>query len=149
MLQLPGYLAGQAFTGGSWIDVTNPWNNAVVGRVACITPAALDAVIARHLEPQEALTRYQRSSILNRARDLLEARRGEFAQLITAESGLCLRETRYEVGRACDVFAFAAMEALRDDGQIFSCDISPAGKARKIFTLREPLALVAQGGGVG
>ena len=143
MLQLPGYLAGQAFTGGSWIDVTNPWNNAVVGRVACITPAALDAVIARHLEPQEALTRYQRSSILNRARDLLEARRGEFAQLITAESGLCLRETRYEVGRACDVFAFAAMEALRDDGQIFSCDISPAGKARKIFTLREPLALVA------
>ncbi len=31
------------------------------------------------------------------------------------------------------------MEALRDDGEIFSCDISPQGKARKIFTLREPL----------
>ena len=35
------------------------------------------------------------------------------------------------------------MEALRDDGQTFSCDIAPGGKARKIFTLREPLALVA------
>ncbi|MEN9776246.1 MAG: hypothetical protein RJB04_1, partial [Verrucomicrobiota bacterium] len=29
--------------------------------------------------------------------------------------------------------------ALRDDGQIFSCDISAQGKARKIFTTREPL----------
>jgi len=32
---------------------------------------------------------------------------------------------------------------LRDDGQIFSGDVSPQGKARKIFTLREPLALMA------
>jgi aldehyde dehydrogenase (NAD+) len=37
------------------------------------------------------------------------------------------------------VLRFAAMEALRDDGQVFSCDVSPQGKARKIFTLREPL----------
>jgi aldehyde dehydrogenase (NAD+) len=32
------------------------------------------------------------------------------------------------------------MEALRDDGEIFSCDISPQGKPRKIFALREPLS---------
>jgi aldehyde dehydrogenase (NAD+) len=70
---------------------------------------------------------------------LLEASREEFARLITSEDGLCIRETRYEVGRALDVLRFAAMEALRDDGQIFSCDISPQGKARKIFTTREPL----------
>src|SRR5690606_17126334 len=57
--------------------------------------------------------------------------------------GLCMRETTYEVGRAQDVLMFASMEALRDDGQIFSCDISPQGKNRKIFTLREPLRLVA------
>ncbi|MES2707056.1 MAG: aldehyde dehydrogenase family protein [Verrucomicrobiota bacterium] len=143
MLTLPSYLAGTAATGDQWIDVTNPWNNEIVGRAACITREQLDAVIRTHLEPQPALTRYERSRILNRTRDLLETRREEFAQLITAESGLCLRETRYEVGRACDVFSFAAMEALRDDGQIFSCDISPTGKARKIFTLREPLSLIA------
>jgi len=53
-----------------------------------------------------------------------------------------MRETRYEVGRAQDVLQFAAMESLRDDGQIFSCDVSPQGKARKIFTVREPLNLV-------
>jgi aldehyde dehydrogenase (NAD+) len=41
------------------------------------------------------------------------------------------------------VLDFAAMEALRDDGRIFSCDISPNGKPRKIFTSRYPVKLVA------
>jgi phosphonoacetaldehyde dehydrogenase len=143
MKSLPAYLAGVATTGDRWIDVSNPWNNEQVGRVACISGEQLDSVIRAHLTPHDALTRHERSRILNKTRDLLDARREEFAQLITAESGLCLRETRYEAGRACDVFTFAAMEALRDDGQIFSCDISPTGKARKIFTLRESLPLVA------
>jgi putative phosphonoacetaldehyde dehydrogenase len=143
MLSLPSYLAGIAVTGDRWFDVFNPWNNEQVGRVACINGEQLYAVIQTHLKPHEVLTRYERSHILNKTRDLLDARREEFAQLITAEAGLCLKETRYEVDRACDVFSFAAMEALRDDGQTFSCDISPTGKARKIFTLREPLALIA------
>jgi putative phosphonoacetaldehyde dehydrogenase len=43
------------------------------------------------------------------------------------------------VGRACDVFEFSAMEALRDDGQAFSCDLTPHGKSRRVFTRREPL----------
>jgi putative phosphonoacetaldehyde dehydrogenase len=143
MLTLPSYLNGSATSNGRWIEVYNPWNNEPVGRVATITSVQLEAAILAHLSPRDPLTRYERSSILNKTRELLEHRREDFARLITAESGLCLRETRYEVGRACDVFAFAAMEALRDDGQIFSCDISAGGKARKIFTLREPLALVA------
>lgn len=142
MNSLPSYLAGVATTGDRWIDVFNPWNNEQVGRVACINGEQLDAVIQSHLKPHEAITRYERSRILNKARELLDTRREEFAQLITAEAGLCLRETRYEVGRACDVFSFAAMEALHDDGQVFSGDISPTGKARKIFTLREPVSLI-------
>src|SRR5262249_38735962 len=71
----------------------------------------------------------------------LAHRAEEFADLIRRESGLCLRETRYEVGRAQDVLLFAAQEALRDDGQVFSGDVSPQGKPRKLFTLREPLRL--------
>lgn len=143
MHSLPSYLAGAAATGDRWLAVSNPWTNEMTGRVACISRSQLDAVIQAHLIPHEPLTRYERSRILHRACALLEARREEIARLITSESGLCLRETRYEVGRACDVFTCAAMEALRDDGQIFSCDISASGKSRKIFTVREPLSLVA------
>src|SRR6266508_3756872 len=59
--------------------------------------------------------------------------------MIASEAGLALREARYEVGRTLEVLQFAAIEALRDDGQIFSGDISAQGKPRKIFTTREPL----------
>jgi aldehyde dehydrogenase (NAD+) len=62
---------------------------------------------------------------------------------MTSESGLCLRETRYEVGRTVDVMRFAAIEALRDDGQMFACDVSAQGKSRRIFTTREPLRVAA------
>lgn len=142
-LSLPSYLAGTAFTDDQWIDVSNPWNGENVGRVACATRVQLETAIEAHRAPSEPLTRYERSQVLTKTGELLVEHREELAQLITAESGLCLKETRYEVGRACDVFSFAAMEALRDDGETFSGDIAPAGKARKIFTLREPVALVS------
>lgn len=140
---LPSYLAGVPFHGADVLEVTNPWNGETVGAVSRITRPQLDEVISLHIAPHVPLSRYERSMILNRARTTLDARREEFARLITSEAGLCLRETRYEVGRACDVLSFSAMEALRDDGQTFSCDIAPGGKARKIFTLREPVNLVA------
>lgn len=142
-LNLSSYLAGRAISDGERLPVRSPWNGASVGSVTKVTQAQMEDAICAHLAGGPALTRFERSSILNRARALLETRREEFARLITKESGLALRETRYEVGRACDVLAFSAMEALRDDGQIYSCDIAPGGKARKIFTTREPLRLIA------
>lgn len=142
-LELPSYVTGRPVENGPRLEVFNPWDNSRVGSVARISPEHLEEAIATALCGGEALTRYDRSQILERTALVLEERKEEFARLITAEAGLCLRETRYEVGRACDVFRFAAMEALKDDGSIFSCDISPGGKARKIFTLREPLRLVA------
>ena len=61
------------------------------------------------------------------------------SDLITAECGICKKDSLYEVGRACDVFMFAGNAALQDDGQVFSCDLTPHGKSRKVYTLREPL----------
>jgi len=142
-LNLSCYVAGKPVQGRDRLEVHNPFNNLSVGTVALASRADVEAAIQAALAGGKALTRYERSTILDRARQLLEARREEMAQLITSESGLCLRETRYETGRAADVLRFAAMEALRDDGQVFSCDVSPQGKARKIFTLREPLGLIA------
>ncbi|MGH8021072.1 MAG: aldehyde dehydrogenase family protein [Opitutaceae bacterium] len=140
---LHSFIAGEAVRDGAQLEVRNPWNGVAIGSVTTIDRAQLEKAIGSHLAAGPALTRFERGTILHRARAMLEERREEFARLITRESGLALRETRYEVGRACDVLAFSAMEALRDDGRIYSCDIAPGGKARKIFTTREPLALVA------
>lgn len=142
-LELPSYIAGKPYAHGRRLEVRYPYTGEVIGAVATIGPAELETAIAKTLQGGEPLTRYERYEILDRARRMLLERRDEFANLIRQESGLCMRETTYEVGRAQDVLQFASMEALRDDGQIFSCDVSPQGKNRKIFTLREPLRLVA------
>ena len=77
------------------------------------------------------LTRYERSQILERAAALRE-RTEEASDLITLESGLSKQDSRYEIGRVADVLKFAAVEALRD-AQSFSCDLTPHGKARRVF----------------
>jgi phosphonoacetaldehyde dehydrogenase len=85
------------------------------------------------------LTRHDRYRILMKAGEIIASRRDQIARLITLESGLCLKDSNYEVGRASDVLLFAANQALVDDGQVFSCDLTAHGKSRKVYTSKEPL----------
>src|SRR4029079_17587391 len=132
-------IAGERVGGDRALDVHNPYTGAVIGTVP---RARVDGVrrayeIAGSFKP--TLTRYDRYSICYRTAEIIRSRSEEISDLITAESGLSKKDSRYEVGRACDVFIFAGNAALSDDGQIFSCDLTPHGKKRKVYTLREPL----------
>lgn len=142
-MHLTSLIAGQPVRSRSLLHVRNPYHGKEVGTVALATREDVEAAVRIAGKFDATPSRYERSEILEKTRAMLELRRDEFAWLITGETGLALREARYEVGRTLDVLRFAAMEALRDDGQIFSADISPQGKARKIFTVREPLRCAA------
>jgi len=143
-IDLPSYIAGKPVHTDRWLDVHYPWDNSLTGRVAVVGREHLDQAIEAALAgQQQPLTRYERHDILRKAAALLAEHREELAGLICREAGMCIRETMYETGRTSDVMEFAAIEALKDDGQIFSCDISPQGKARKIFTFRQPVKLVS------
>jgi aldehyde dehydrogenase (NAD+) len=122
------------------IEVANPYSGEYVGTVpkAAVEDVRRAYDIALGYRP--ALSRHQRSEILRRAAAIVRSRTEEISGLITAESGLCRKDSRYEVGRVCDVLESGAHLAIEDDGQIFSCDITPHGKRRKVYTLREPLA---------
>ena len=139
--KMSSYIAGKPVESAQLLEVRSPYDRRLVGTVTVANGSHAKDAIEAALKGGQKLTRYERYSILEKARNLLSERKEEFAQLISAESGLAIREARYETGRAHDVLLFAAIESLKDDGQIFSCDISPQGKARKIFTLREPLSL--------
>ncbi|MCM2328474.1 MAG: phosphonoacetaldehyde dehydrogenase [Lysobacter sp.] len=132
-------IGGERVTTGREIEVLNPWSGEVVGTVpkASVEDVRRAFAIARPYKPK--LSRHERSSLLLKAAALLRARVDEASDLITLESGLCKKDTIYEVGRVCDVLTFSAMEALRDDGQSFSCDLTPHGKNRRVFTRRDPL----------
>lgn len=139
----PLFLAGQPFASDNVADVRSPYDGRLVGRIALAGREQVDHAVAAARSYTCTLSRHERSQILMRTRDILAKDPDRFATLISAESGLCMRETRYEVGRALDVLQFSAMEALHDDGEAYACDVTAAGKARRVFTLREPVGCVA------
>lgn len=132
-------IAGSLIDTDEHVEVFNPYTNKVVGTVPAARPEHVRSAFARAAAFKPKLTRYERQRILLRTAEILAGRKEEFARLITAESGLCWKDSLYEAGRAYDVYSFAGQLAIKDDGETFSCDISPQGKARKIFTTRTPL----------
>ncbi|SMC57798.1 phosphonoacetaldehyde dehydrogenase [Pedobacter nyackensis] len=141
IIKLASLIAGKPVSSGQQLNVKSPYDGRLVGTVELATLSHTNAAIETALKGGSVPNRYERYTILDKARTLLLERKEEFAQLITAESGLCIAESNYEIGRAHDVLLFAAIECLKDNGQIYSCDISPNGKQRKIFTTYEPLKL--------
>jgi putative phosphonoacetaldehyde dehydrogenase len=132
-------IAGRRVETDSQIEVLNPYNGAVVGTVPAARPEHVREAFAKAKAFKPKLTRYERQQILMKTADLLAARKEEFARIITAESGLCWKDSLYEAGRAYDVYSFAGQLTIKDDGETYACDISPQGKQRKIFTTRQPL----------
>jgi aldehyde dehydrogenase (NAD+) len=132
-------IAGEKVRSDRVMEVRHPYSGELIGTVP---KAGIDDVkralrIARGF--QSPLTRHERYEILMKAGAVIASRRADLAHLITLESGLCLKDSQYEVGRASDVLLFAANLALVDDGQVFSCDLTAHGKNRKVYTMKEPL----------
>lgn len=142
--QLPNfncYICGQPVKSSKKNIIYNPYNGEAVGQIKLASQKDALQAVQLAVSDKPTLSRHERSSILLTAGQILEQRMELFSKLISLESGLCIQETRHETQRAIDVIRFAAMEALRDDGQIFPCDTFSNGKKRKIFTTREPLSL--------
>src|SRR3990172_96707 len=135
-------IAGRKVDTDERLDIVHPYSGRVIGSVPRgRAEHARDAICIGH-GFKSKLTRYERQRILLTAAGKLSARKNEIARVIPAESGLSLKDSLYEVGRAYDVFTLAGQLAIHDDGEIFSCDITPHGKPRRIFTMRQPLLLV-------
>ncbi|MBD9594847.1 MULTISPECIES: phosphonoacetaldehyde dehydrogenase [unclassified Ensifer] len=132
-------IAGKLVDTDDRIEVLNPYDNSVVGTVPAARAEHVRDAFAKARAFKPKLTRYERQTILQRAAELLRDRKEDFARLITAEAGLCWKDSLYEASRAYDVWSFAAQLSIKDDGEIYSCDISPNGKNRKIYTTRLPL----------
>ncbi len=132
-------IAGKRVDTAERIEVRDPYTNAVVGSVPRGTAAHAKQAFEAAAKFKPKLTRYERQRILMKTGEILASKKQELAVLITAETGLSMKDSLYEVGRAYDVFTLAGQLAIKDDGEIFSCDITPHGKARRIYTTRQPL----------
>lgn len=143
MREFGSVIGGAQVCSDRWLEVRNPFSSTVVGRVCEVDRATTLDVIARTRAARMELPRYERARILNDMAASLERDREAVARMITDESGLSLRDTSYEVGRAIDVLRFAAVQSLLDDSEVFPCDVSRNGRARRIYTMRQPMNVVA------
>ena len=136
-------IAGKKVDTEKTIEVEYPYTGEIIGTVPVGTAEhakkALD--IAANYVPK--LTRYERQKILQNTAEELVKRKDEISNVISYELGISKQDSLYEVGRAFDVFSLTAQLCIHDDGEMFSCDLTPHGKARKIFTIREPLTAIS------
>ncbi|HXA37325.1 MAG TPA: phosphonoacetaldehyde dehydrogenase [Steroidobacteraceae bacterium] len=132
-------IAGEKVPADRSIEIRHPYNGELVGTAPKATVEDVKRALRVARGFKSKLTRHDRYEILMKAGAIIASRRDDIARLITLESGLCLKDSHYEVGRASDVLLFAANSALVDDSEVFSCDLTAHGKSRKVYTLREPL----------
>ena len=137
-------IGGRWVETGAWLDVTSPYDGAVVGRVpeagAEETRRALDAAEQAMRVPLPA---HERAAILDRVAAALAERHDDVARTICAEAGKPMKAARVEASRAVSTYTMAAVEARKLAGDVVPMDASPAGVGKLAFTLRQPIGIVA------
>ena len=120
-------IAGKKVDAENVIEVEYPYTVEIIGTVPAGTAQnAKDAFdIASNFIPK--LTRYERQKILQNTAEQLIKRKEEISNIITYELGISKQDSLYEVGRAFDVFSLTAQLCIYDDGEVFSCDLTPHG----------------------
>ena len=136
-------IAGRRVDSKDRVPVHYPYTGEQIGSVPAGTAEHAREAFEIAAAYQPRLTRYERQKILLNVAKLISDRKAELAPIITAELGISLSDALYECGRAYDVYTLAGQMCIHDDGEIFSCDLTPHGKARKIFTTREPLRCIS------
>ncbi|HEY6458381.1 MAG TPA: aldehyde dehydrogenase family protein [Steroidobacteraceae bacterium] len=105
---------GQLVPGATTLEVLNPATGKLLAHCARADRAQLDAAVAAAkaaFPAWSATTIDSRRQILLRIADAFEARRNEFARLLTQEQGKPLAHAGYEVaGAVAMIRAFAAMD---------------------------------------
>ncbi|WP_395727987.1 CoA-acylating methylmalonate-semialdehyde dehydrogenase [Nakamurella sp.] len=122
--------------------VTNPATGQVTGRVALATVedarAVIDAAAAAFPAWRDA-SLATRTKVLFRFRELLEARKGELAAIITGEHGKVLADALGEVGRGQEVVEFACGISHLLKGSASE----NASTGVDVHSVRQPLGVVA------
>lgn len=121
--------------------VVNPYDGEVVGSVSRDTAEDVAAAIEAVHAYDHRLLGEERSRILQAVADDLQRRQEELAGSITAESGLCLKDSRREVERSVENLRVAAEEAKRIHGE--ALQITARDGNRMAATILEPVGVVA------
>jgi succinate-semialdehyde dehydrogenase/glutarate-semialdehyde dehydrogenase len=143
-------LRTQAFINGEWVDadsgetlpITNPANGDVIAEVAkCGTAETRRAIEAA--EAAQVLWRQtsakERSALLRKWFTLMMEAQEDLAQILTAEQGKPLAESRGEIAYGANYIEWFSEEAKR----VYGDTIPEPSKDKRIVCIKQPVGVVA------
>ena len=139
---------GKTLLAGAWvgadsgeiIPVTNPANGNVVGEVPRMGKAEAErAVLASQVAQRswKTLTAAARAAILKRWFDLIKLHQEDLAQILTAEQGKPLAESRGEVSYGASFIEWFAEEAKRVYGETIPSPVND----RRLLVIKQPIGV--------
>ena len=123
------------------IEIRNPYTKKIVGEIEETDLAKVDQILKTSEKVKYTFSVKERTAILLHTADILHTRREKYAKTITDESGLCLKDTLYEIDRVTASARFAAMVAKHieeDTTQRYILDDKPGPK---LHVTTEPVDL--------
>jgi succinate-semialdehyde dehydrogenase/glutarate-semialdehyde dehydrogenase len=138
------YIDGKFTKGssGAGRDVLNPSKDSVLASLPLAKGPELDAALAaadKGFKAWRRVSAYERAKIMRKAADLVRARAGEIARLMTLEQGKVLAESTAEVQMAADVIDWFGEEGRRAYGRI----IPARSDGVRNMVIMEPVGPVA------
>jgi succinate-semialdehyde dehydrogenase/glutarate-semialdehyde dehydrogenase len=143
-------LRTQAFINGEWVDaddgetlpVTNPANGDVIAEVAkcgtAETRRAIEAAEAAQVSWRQASAK-ERSVLLRKWFTLMMEAQEDLAQILTAEQGKPLAESRGEIAYGANYIEWFSEEAKR----VYGDTIPEPSKDKRIVCIKQPVGVVA------
>ncbi|GAA1009800.1 aldehyde dehydrogenase [Acrocarpospora pleiomorpha] len=128
------------------IAVLNPGTGEHLGEVPDLDAREVAAVVEAAQEGQRAmaaLPAHRRAELLLTIAGRIEAEKDDLAELLAAENGKPIPQTRGEVEAAIRIFRGYAGEATRLFGRQIPLDAVPGLERHLAVTTREPLGVVA------
>ncbi len=134
------YIDGKWVSGDDTIDVTNPASGDVIASVPKLGAKETRQAIAaaeKAMKGWAAKTAKERSNILRKWYNLMMENQEDLAQIMTAEQGKPLAESRGEIAYGASFIEFFAEEAKRINGETI-----PTHKAdARIVVIRQPVGV--------
>jgi acyl-CoA reductase-like NAD-dependent aldehyde dehydrogenase len=149
-----GNAASPYYIGGEWrgasadahsVEIINPFDNSVVGKVALAGNEDIETAITRAesaFRVTRSLQSYERYEVLSSIASGIRKEKEEFVLGLVAEVGKPLAAANVEVERSITTFQYAAEEAKRLGGDVVPLDITAAGQNRYGIVRRFPLGVI-------
>ncbi|MEW4429847.1 aldehyde dehydrogenase family protein [Paenibacillus pabuli] len=138
------YINSEWVTTAETMTVQNKYTQEPAAKVAVATQAHVEQAVKLAKEAlKEPFAPYERYKVLMKAAELLLARKEQFAEVLAAEVGKPIRESRGEVERAAQTLQVSAEEAKRIQGEGVPVEAAPGSENRMAFTVKVPVGVIA------